>query len=92
MQQRMHTTAMLNTHVNTHISVDLDTCAELDIVDIDFVRRHKLQWIGNESPRVRFMDSHFAKVFGIYQVPLTFTDSHGCTRTSVISCTAFNDI
>lgn len=88
MQQRMHTTAMLNTHVNTHISVDLDTCAELDIVDIDFVRRHKLQWIGNESPRVRFMDSHFAKVFGIYQVPLTFTDSHGCTRTSVISCTA----
>jgi len=84
----MHTTAVLHTHVDTFFSIDLDTCAELNVVDIEFVKRHNLLWIGNESPRIRFMDSHFAKVFGVYQVPVSLTDPHGCTRKALIPCTA----
>ena len=82
--ERLHTTGVLRSHVNVPFAIDLDTCAEINVVSIDFVRKHKLQWIGDESPRIRFMDHHFAKVCGVYQVPLSLTDCQGVTREAII--------
>src|SRR5690348_480374 len=79
-QSRMYAEAVLKTHVDIPVVVDLDSCAEINVVDISFVRRHRLAQVDADSPRVRCLNKLFTKVYGIYAVPVSLTDNHGTTR------------
>jgi hypothetical protein len=39
----MHTHITLKTYVDVSVNVDLDSCADVNVVDIAFVRKYKLQ-------------------------------------------------
>jgi len=84
----MRTSATLFSSSDLIITVDLDSCAELDIIDFDFAIKHNLQRIAMKAPRVRYLDNVSHESFGVFEVPIQLTDSRGCTRTLTIPCTA----
>lgn len=86
----MYAEAVLKTHVDTPVVVDLDSCAEINVVDISFVRRHRLAQVDADSPRVRCLNKLFTKVYGIYAVPISLTDNHGTIRCFTVSCLAID--
>ena len=85
---RMRTNAVLLTSFPSNITLELDSCAELDIIDYDFAQKHDLRRVAMKAPRLRYLDGVAHENFGVFEVPVQVTDSRGCIRSLTIYCTA----
>lgn len=84
---RMHTDATLISS-DLKITIDLDSCAEIDIISHSFAKRHSLHRVAMKAPSIRYLDGVPHENLGVYEVPLLLSDSHGCTRCLTVCCTA----
>lgn len=82
----MSTSATLVARGDPFLTVDLDSCAQVNVVDMKFVRKHRLPQVNVETPTIHWFNESFAKVYGVYTVPLTLTDFHGVKRTIRCKC------
>lgn len=86
-KERMTAHAILKVHRDKPIIVDLDTGADVNLVDISFVRKHGLRWIGDGAPAIRALHE-YTKPLGMFEVPLSLTDHNGILRKGSIPCLA----
>ena len=86
-QKHMSAGALLKSYRDFPIVVDLDSCAEVNLVDISFVREYKLQWSGAKSPAFRSLKTNI-KTFGIFNVPISLTDHRNVLRKATLLCVA----
>lgn len=77
---RFNVTATLTGRKTTEIKVDLDTCAETDIINVYFARKQQLQQVSAKTPNLKGISGHSVLQDGVWKVPLSLTDSRGNTR------------
>jgi hypothetical protein len=70
------------------VVVDLDSCAEVNVVDFQFARQHRFRRIDATSPSIQWFNESFATVRGVFKVPLSLTDFNGVTRSVRCRCIA----
>ena len=84
----MRTNAVLLSSSSLSITVELDSCAEIDIIDHAFALKHNLRQVADKSPRLRYLDGEAHESLGVFEVPIQLSDSRNRTRTLTIPCTA----
>jgi len=65
---RMRTNAVLLTLFPSNIILELDSCAELDIIDYDFAQKYDLRRVAMKAPRLRYLDGVAYENFGVFEV------------------------
>jgi hypothetical protein len=65
---------------------DFDSCAEVDVVSIQFVRMHHFKQAQLRAPNITGVTDDEARTYGVWEVPLTLRDSRGAVRRLVRPC------
>jgi hypothetical protein len=60
--------------------IDLDTAAEVDIVSLEFVQRHKFKPANLTIPSIQAVGDLSVLTHGAFTIPITLTDSRGTTK------------
>jgi hypothetical protein len=69
-------------------NADLDTCAQVDVVSIDLVKRAKLDQAKMTCTIMQAYDGRTGITAGVWKVPLKVTDSRGTTKVFERPCVA----
>jgi len=64
----MRTNAVLLTSFPSNIILELDSCAELDIINYDFAQKHNLRRVAIKVLRLRYLDGVVYENFGVFEV------------------------
>lgn len=75
---RLHVPITVGNDIRTH--ADLDTCAEVDLVSVDFVKEHRLNRAKFNPPLIQAVGGKSVSTYGVWNVPLTICDSRGTEK------------
>ena len=87
---RMRTNAVLLTSFPSNITLELDSYAELNIINYDFAQKYDLRRVAIKAPRLRYLNGVAHENFGIFKIPVQVTDSRSYIRSLTIYYTAIH--
>ena len=85
--KRFYDSAILETLLRPTVTVDFDTGAEADLVDLAFAEQHALKIAPFSAPALAVVGGGQISTNRVVHVPLTMTDSRGTKRTFSRPCT-----
>lgn len=85
---RFHIPITVRNNLETH--ADLDSCAEVDLVSYDFVKKYKFQQAKLTEPLIYAINRRDTPTYGVWTIPIEATDSRGITRRFTRACVAID--